>query len=378
MKRIFMILLALSLLFALCACGGDTTTEPSIEVTEAPTTEPATEPTTEPTEVTTEEVTEPPVLYRNPLNGEPLDAPYNGRPTAVVINNASDAMPQYGISEADFMYELETEGDITRYMAIFSDLSDVGTIGPVRSARVFFNNIALSYDAPLIHCGGSEFALAGHVDETGSTISNWQHINEMYNPDYFFRDYDRYYSGYSWEHTLFTSGAQLTEALADKGYTKHTTAFLEKQTSELYYGVQYAEDVNLNGETANQVSAVFRLGKTTNFTYDSTTGLYSAAQYKQPHLDGATGKAVAYRNILVLYTSKWGKADSNYVRSFYDLLGEGTGYFACNGQIVPIRWYRDSYRNSFTYTLEDGTPITLGVGSTYVGISAAETYVKYQ
>ena len=95
-------------------------------------------------------------------------------------------------------------------------------------------------------------------------------------------------------------------------------------------------------------------------------------------MDAAAGKCVAYRNVLVLHTSKWGKADSNYVRSFYDLLGEGTGYFACDGQIVPIRWYRDDYRSSFTYTLEDGTPLTLGVGHTYVGISAAKTVVEYE
>lgn len=378
MKRIFIILLALSLLFALCACGGDTPTEPSTEPSEVPTTEQTEPPTTEQTEPPTTEQTEPPVLYRNPLNGEPMDEPYNGRPVAIVINNQVHALPQYGISEADLMYELEVEGDITRYMAIFSDLSDVGTIGPVRSARVFFNNIALSFDAPMVHCGGSEFALKGHVDETGTKISNWQHINEAYNGSYFFRDYERYNSGYSWEHTLFTSGSQMMEAMVDKEYTKHTDTFLEQQTSELNYGLQFADEVDLNGETANQVTAVFRLGKTTGFTYDPETGLYNASQYKQEHMDAAAGKCVAYRNVLVLYTTKWGKADSSYVRSFYDLLGEGTGYFACDGQIVPIRWYRDSYRSSFTYTLEDGTPLTLGVGSTYVGISAAETYVTYE
>lgn len=377
MKRIFTILLALSLLFVLCACGAETPTEPSTEATQEPTVQTPTETTAETTQATVE-ATEPPVLYRNPLNGEPMDAPYEGRPIAIVINNQIDAQPQYGISKADLMYELETEGDITRYMAIFSDLSDVGTIGPIRSARVFFNNIALSFDAPLVHCGGSEFALKGHVDDEGNRISNWQHINEAYNGSYFFRDYERYNNGYSWEHTLFTSGAQMMEAMEDKGYTKHTDTFLAQQTAELNYGLQFADEIDLKGETANKVTAKFRLGKTTSFTLDPATGLYNAYQYKRDHMDAGADKCVAYRNVLVLYTTKWGKADSNYVRSFYDLLGEGTGYFACDGQIVPIRWYRDDYRSSFTYTLEDGTPLTLGVGSTYVGISAAETYVTYE
>lgn len=375
MKRIFVLFLVLSLLM-LCACGGDTPTEPSTETTES--TEPTTEATTEATEVTTE-ATEPLLLYRNPLNGEPMEAPYNGRPVAVIINNAIDALPQYGISEADIMYELETESDITRYMAIFSDLSDVGTIGPVRSARTFFNSLALSYDAPLVHCGGSSAALRGEVDESGTRISNWNHLNEAYYSSYFFRDYDRYYTGnYSWEHTLFTSGAQLIQAMQDKNYDKHTDTFLEQQTTELNYGLQFADEIDLGGETANKVTAVFRYGKTTTMTFDPETGLYEAAQYKQEHIDAGTGTCVNYRNVLVLYTTQWGRDDGTYVRSYYDLLGSGTGYFACNGQIIPIKWYRNDYRSSFTYTLEDGTPLTLGTGSTYIAISSATNCVKYE
>ena len=34
--------------------------------------------------------------------------------------------------------ELITEGDITRCLAIFTDISKTGSIGPVRSARTFF------------------------------------------------------------------------------------------------------------------------------------------------------------------------------------------------------------------------------------------------
>ena len=379
MKRIFALVLSFALLLVLCACGAEAPTEPTTEATEAPTTEAPTEaPTTEVTEAPTTEATEPPVVYRNPLNGEVLEAPYEGRPVAVVINNNIACLPQAGISEADFMYELEVEGDITRYLAIFSDLSDVGTIGPVRSDRVFFNNIALSYDAPLIHCGGSVFALKGMLDDNGDTISNWEHINEQHNGSYFFRDYDRYYSGYSWEHTLFTSGEQLINAITDQGYTEHSEQFLENQNPDMPYGLQFADEINLNGEIANQVTAVFRLGKTTSFTFDQETGLYNASQYNRDHMDSAANKCVAYRNVLVLYTTKWGLSDGYYVRSFYELEGEGTGYFACNGQIIPIIWHRDGYRNSFTYTLEDGTPLTFGVGATYVGITAADTYVKYE
>lgn len=376
MKRIFVLFLALSLL--LCACGG-TPEVPTTQATEAPTTEaPTTEPTTEATEPPTTEATEPPVLYRNPLNGEPMDEVYMGRPTAVVINNNIHCLPQYGIRQADLMYELETEGDVTRYMAVFSDLSNIGSIGPVRSTRTFFNNIAVSYDAPLIHCGGSDPGLSGHYDSSGDRIDNWNHINEQYNGDYFFRDYDRYYSGYSWEHTLFTNGELLMQALADKEYTEHTETFLEQQGAEYYYGLQFDDEVVLEGEAANSITVKFRRGKTTTMTYNPETGLYEASQYNRPHIDAAVDEVMAYRNVVVLYTSQWGKSDSSYVRSYYELSGEGTGYFACGGQIIPIKWQRDNLRGCFTYTLEDGTYITFGTGATYVGVTSADPCVTYE
>ena len=48
----------------------------------------------------------------------------------------------------------------------------------------------------------------------------------------------------------------------------------------------------------------------------------------------------------------------------------GEGYFACDGQIVKIKWVREDLYGPFSYTLEDGTPLTLGVGKTYVGVAS--------
>ena len=307
--------------------------------------------------------------FRHPLTGAPLTEPYKGRATAVVINNLKAALPHHGVSQADILYELETEGGITRFLAIFTDLSDVADIGPVRSARTFFNSIALSYDAPIIHCGGSERGIRGYHNDSGSKISNWAHINEQSNGSYFFRNYDRYNSGMAWEHTLFTNGEKLLKGLAAKGYDTQ---------NELDFGLQFSEDIALNGEVATTVTAHFRKDKTTTFTYDESTGLYRAAQYGKDYIDGNTKEVMTFRNVLVLVTDQWMIADSYYYRSYYDLITSGDGYFACNGEIIPIKWSRDELRGSFCYTLTDGTPLTLGVGTTYIGILENKTPVTYE
>ena len=364
MKRIAALFLCACLI--LCGCG------PQYEVpyasTDETTTAPITEPTTEPTTVPTE----PPVLYRHPLTGAPLSTPYTGRPTAVVINNIKKCMPQHGISDADMIYEFETEGGITRLLAIYSDLTETAAVGPIRSARTYFISVAASYDAPLIHCGGSQAALAGQHD-IDSKLSGWEHIDQRFNGKYFYRDKDRRANGYALEHTLFSTGELLIEALAKK-------KFNTVNENGVDYGLQFADEVALNGETATKITVTFRGKKTTTMTYNEETGLYEASQYKAAHIDKNSGETMAYRNVLVLQSKQTKKADSNYTRSYYNLNGKGEGYFACGGQVVPIKWSRKSVNDPFVYTLADGTPVTLGVGKTYVGVvdTSSPAGIAYQ
>ncbi len=363
MKRLIPGLLCLCLLLTACTGGN-----PPASSNETTTLETTTEVTTVETTV---ETTEAPVLYRHPLNGTPLEEPWTSGITAVVINNIQAAMPQHGTSAADILYEVETEGGITRCLALFSQLDKVGSIGPVRSARTYFNNIAVSYDAPLVHCGGSERALRGQYSDGGDRIADWQHLDEMYNAPYFFRDKTRLNNGYSREHTLFTNGEKLLQANADKGFDSFHADGVD-------FGLQFDEDAAITGEKAEVITVRFQGTKTTTMTYNKDTGLYEAAQYKKALVDGNTNKTICFTNVLTLYTRQWKISDGVYYRSYYNLIGEGEGHFALNGQIVPIKWSRPSLREPFSYTLADGTPITLGVGTTYIGVCSSETPAQYQ
>ena len=364
MKRRIALLLVLCLM--LCACGKKEAT-PTTPSTNAPTTPSTNAPTTQPTEPTTEP-TEPPVLFRHPLNGSALDAPWKGQAVAVVINNLKKAMPQKGISQADIFYEMEVEGDITRCLAIFSDLSKVADIGPVRSARTFFNSVAVSYGAPLIHCGGSPgLALSGRYDDSYDKIDNWEHIDQAYNDSYFYRDYDRYNSGYAWEHVLFTTGEKLQQALDAKGYNTP-----EQQDFQL----QFKDGVELNGEAANEITVKFKSGKKTILNFDPASGKYKVNMHGGEYIDANTKEAVTFKNVLVLYTKQWYYSDG--MHKIYDTIGSGEGYAAINGKIVPITWTRDGLRTTYSYTLADGTPLELDVGSTYIAMVGIKHDIAYQ
>ena len=76
----------------------------------------------------------------------------------VKIDNTPMAHPQFGINEADVVYEEIVEGGITRLAAIFdSHLPSV--VGPVRSVRRTDREIVFPIGGIFAFSGGAEYAL---------------------------------------------------------------------------------------------------------------------------------------------------------------------------------------------------------------------------
>lgn len=365
MKRLLCLLLVLSLL--LVGCGkkeAEVPTEPATE----PTTEAAEAPTTEATEAPTEEETEPeaeptehPLPMVNPLTGEPLEDYYSGRPVAFTINNISAALPQYGLNELDWMFEVETEGGITRCVGMVADPSAVGTLGPIRSARTYFLNLSVSYNAPLFHCGASKFVKDSRWYAYDQSVDSWDHIDQMSgNSKYFYRDSRG--GGYATEHTLFSNGERMANAMEELGLNP-------SGNEPVSYGYQFSQEVVLDGQPANTVSFKFNGGKRTTMEYDAESGMYLAHQYGSDWIDATTRENAQFRNVLIIAAEQTMRDGGKYIHSFYELSGSGDGWFAVDGQIIPIKWFHEGVDGPFRFTLSDGTtPITLGVGSTYCAI----------
>ena len=74
-------------------------------------------------------------MVRSRLTNEWVDPSVaSTRPIAVMIPNSKTAS-QYGISQADILYECNVEASMTRLMAIFDDWSSFDKLGNIRSCR---------------------------------------------------------------------------------------------------------------------------------------------------------------------------------------------------------------------------------------------------
>ena len=365
MKRIIGLCLLVCLL--LCGCGEEElpvpgTTQPATEATEPttettePTTE-ATEPTTEATEPTTEATEPEDVAYRHPLTGAPLEEPLLARPYAVVIDNDNEqAHPHWGVSDVDILWEMPHEAGSTRMLGVLTDVSQTERFGPTRSVRPYLLSVARSFGAILVHAGGSPQGY-DKLKETG-----WDNLDGVEGPNagaYYKRDNSRRVD--SW-HTMYITGSNILKYTEKRGHENTL-----KEPAD--YGFLFAADgTPANGTPANTVTVRFRQnGRKSVFTYQADSGDYTMEQLGSQYTDANNGEQVHFENIITIET-KVGTID-DYGRLFQELEGKsGKGTFACGGKMVNIKWSRNGATDPFVFTLEDGTPLTLGVGKTYVAV----------
>lgn len=347
MKRYIALFLALTFLLCTC-CQKEEEFDVAVETPNVNQDSPDPAPTPTPEEV---EIFE----YVNPLTGEGLHEDISmNRPIAIMINNIKQAQPQVGVSNADVIYEIQAEGGVTRMLAIFQNVEDIESIGSIRSLRSYYLRIAQSYDAILIHAGGSTEAY-NDLAATG-----WDHICGVqgnYSISPFYRDSSR--MQYGTEHSMFATGSGILKCIEDKGFrTEHKDGY--------DYGYTFSEAANEQcTEDAEYVKVIFNSGKNTSFTYDEENSVYSAYQFGSRYQDNGEVD-MTFENLIILYADM--SVYDGYGRISVDLLTTGTGYFMNDGKYTEITWSKENYEDPFTLTLPDGTPLDFGIGKSYFAI----------
>lgn len=299
----------------------------------------------------------------NPLTGLEIRSETVGkRPVAVMVENSPAARPQWGLSTPDIVVEGLAEGGITRMMWLYADAKDMPKVGPTRSARHDYVEIAEGFDAIYVHFGGSVYAYdtlqKDKVDDIDGTKADGK---------YFARDKSR---NTAVEHTAYTTGENIQNAISEKGLRT------DIKDANAYPFSFAAEKQTLSGGACNSVLAVFsgtqKSGYTHTFKYNAEDGLYYNYMNTSEMKD-ANGSTMAVSNVLILYTGISNVQGSDKGHVDWDLQG-GNGVYVSNGTYQNIKWSKGTASNPnspLKLTDESGNVLKLNTGKMWIGFVPA-------
>lgn len=261
--------------------------------------------------------------------------------TSVQIENSPDARPQAGLYDAGVVVEAIAEGGITRFNAMFQEAKPE-RIGPVRSARPYYLDFVMPYDASIAHAGGSGQALA-EIRAFGM-----KDIDHGANGSTFYRDSNRYAP-----HNLYTSRAKLLEVHAKNGWTTSKfNGFPRKKEAKAATPTARAVDVNISGFLYNP-----------RFEYDAATNSYLRSQAGKPHLD-ENGKQINPKVIVVLVMSH----SYSGIYSVYGTTGSGKTYIFQDGTVTEGIWEKTERSAQIRFGDANGAPIGLNPGQVWMSL----------
>ncbi len=279
------------------------------------------------------------------------------RPAAVMINNANQARPQYGIAQADIIFEIPVEGKITRLMGIYADYTKLPDICPIRSCRYYYPALAKGFDAYYIHWG-SDPTIADYVDSL--EIDRFDGLKNSY--DLFDRDQSRLDSGYSMEHTGYFKGDEFVDAVQSEGLR---TDLLESKEGTAFRFCGMDETIVPAGSSCDLVTIDF--GPTeSSFEYDDDAGSYSKKMNGTEHKDAVTGEVLTFKNLFILETSMYVRDEAGHLQLDWSGSSEAKGYYISNGAVETIHWSKENESAYLKFYKESGEELTVNRGKSYI------------
>jgi len=284
-----------------------------------------------------------------PLTGLYTNDPADNRIIGVMINNHSEARPQSGLSQADIVFEILAESNITRFLALFQ--SEVPEkIGPVRSAREYYFDLADGYDSLYVYHGAADFIDQKIVNEGISFLNGAQHDNDG---QLFVRETFR-----QAPHNSYLLGSAVYDAAEDKGYN----------TAVSYQPLPFLEDSdmeNIEGESASHVEIVYSEEplEIVEYSFDADSGKYQRYSDREQTLEYETSEPVEVSNVFIIETHH--EVIDDQGRRAVDLESGGNAYLIQNGKAQYVAWKNDNGR---IVPVKDGEPLGFIPGKTWVNV----------
>ncbi|MBU1039056.1 DUF3048 domain-containing protein [Patescibacteria group bacterium] len=271
------------------------------------------------------------------------------RPWAIIIENFPTVRPQSGLSFADVVIESPTEGGITRFAAIFQSQLPTGQIGPIRSARSYFNDWLRPLAPFFSHSGGSTKAL----QQLAKGYGDIQDVNEFYNGSAYQRN-----NSLNAPHNLFTTAEKFFSYVQQKNWPS------QQNIQPLNFSTNYQP-----GQPANQIMIPYQPEEyTVTYQYLPESKVYQRSLMGVKQTDASNNQPILVTNAIVLATDIDPIPNDELKRTELRTLGTGTAWLFTNGQIYKGQWRKDKPDSYLEFVDSSGQPLPLQPGNTWISV----------
>lgn len=274
---------------------------------------------------------------------------------SVKVENSPVARPQSGLDAADVVWETIVEYDVSRLVAVFhSQVPD--EVGPIRSVRPVDPLILSPVGGLLAFSGGQPGILDLVADSPVQPLNDDDGVGSMYRM-----------KGRAVPHNLYGSVESFL-ALADEDHR-------DPPPEQFAFAPQadLASPV-VDGTPASVLTFRLSAASSPAWTWDETTGSWLRSEGSKPALvaDGGRIAAVNVVSITAPHPPSPFGAQGGQVVPTYDLIGEGQALVASGGRTLPAVWRKDEQDTPLRLFAEDGTPVLLAPGNTWVELVPAD------
>ena len=301
----------------------------------------------------------------NPLTGLPYpsEAAQLRRNLIVKVSNWPPRVrPQHGINQADLVYEMESEGGVTRFAAIFRSNAPE-KVGSVRSARLVDMELLTMYAALLAYSGTSGPVRELYKVRVNRYVLLSPSLGDNCEIAGFCRDETLLDRGY--EHTLFGDTRQMWQSATRRdvniGFRANGFAF-DLQADA---GGQPIRDIYMNWYNRTDV----------RWQYDEASRRYLRYSDGLPHFDATDDMQLWADNLVMLQVAHNRRPDlfePGAINESFEvaLWGQGRALVMREGQLYKGYWRRRDHNRGSAISLiyGDETPIMLKPGRTWVTI----------
>lgn len=323
-----------------------------------------------------------PAVNRWPLTGRPLAAGADPGHAAVAVKVPDNERehPQVGLDVADVVFvQLDGYRDAsgyssTRLMPVFHSRLPAGT-APVRSMRPVDVPLLAPIGAVIGSTGATGWVLA-YVEEHGALLDGSQTYlatkgTGCYSID---RDRVRRYQGVTYYDRAVVCHPKVLSQRAKRFRAGPQQPYFP-------FAANDSEVSTAAGRSARTISVPWKKGHSYDMGYrfDEASGRYLRSMPWGKHVL-ADGTRVATDNVLVVRAGQRfakifaGKGGPEPIHEIVD--GSGTFVYAHGGRSVSGRWTKAAVDAAFVFTLDDGSPLRMAPGQTFVELPRADADVR--